>query len=188
MGRRDIYEHLAEIYLDTSVKKRRKPEKYHRHLKIILTAISAVTLIFMTLLSANIYNKNKHLNSHMALILQPDTVKINFNLDSAKKQAYSLRLNKMDLNKFKTLKFSVKKTNYRNNIALRVEFINAFKEKSEVYVKAVSNKWQEYKIALADFKNISDWSDMLDLSFIIEEWNTAEKGGAVYIDNIGLLR
>jgi preprotein translocase subunit SecF len=187
MVRRDIYEHLAEIYLDTSVKKRNKHKEYPRHLKIILTVTSAFILISVTFLFANIYNKGRYLNSHTALVLQPDTVKINFNLDSAKKQAYSIGLNKLDLNKFKALSFSVKKANYRNNISLRVEFANAFKEKSEVYVKGVPDKWQEYKIGLSDFKNISDWSDMLDLSFVIEEWNTAEKGGVIYIDNIGLL-
>ena len=84
--------------------------------------------------------------------------------------------------------FSAKKVNYEDSISLRVEFVSAFKEKSEIYFKNISHKWQEYKIDLAQFKNISDWSDMSDLAFIIEEWNAREKKGVVYVDNVRFIK
>ena len=128
------------------------------------------------------------LNSELALTLQPDVIKINFNFDPAKKENYSLFLKKLNAAHFSTLGFSAKNANYRDEVALRIEFNNVFNEKSEVYITNISHKWKDYKIALADFKNIRDWSEMFSLSFIVEEWNTRGKKGIVYIDNIKLLK
>ena len=47
-------------------------------------------------------------------------------------------------------------------ISLRVEFTNAFRERSEVYLRNIPHKWQTYKINLTDFKEIMDWSGMSD--------------------------
>ena len=69
---------------------------------------------------------------------------------------------------------------------MRVEFNSKYKEKSEIYIKDVPHTWKDFKINLSEFKNISDWSAISDLSFIIEEWNTSGKKGIVYVDNVRL--
>jgi len=185
MDRKEIYEHLAKIYLDSSSKRKRKPKKYP--LFKILFFISSAVIFGLSIFLFTVLN-NKPLNSELALILQPDAVKINFNFDPAKKEIYSLDLNKSDLTRFKALGFSVKKANYNDNISLRIEFTSAFREKSEIYLKNIAHRWQDYRIGLSDFKNISDWTHMLNLSFIVEEWNVKKKGDIVYIDNVRFLR
>lgn len=186
MEKKDIYEHLAKIYLDASLKKKKKTKEYasFKTLFFISTALVCVLIAFLFIT----LNKNRPLKSEIALVLCPDVVKINFHFDSAKKEFYAIDLNRLDLTKFKALTFSLKKLNRNDKISLRVEFASAFKEKSEVYLKDIPHKWQDYAITLSEFKNITDWSEMLKLSFVVEEWNTRENKGIVYIDNIGLTK
>jgi len=187
MDKKDIYEHLAKIYLDASSKKKKKNKRYHKFFRNSVLLVSALIFGISGFIYLS-YRKNRPFASEIALVLLSDAAKINFHFDPAKKEIYSLDLNKQNLTRFNALGFSVKKVNYRDNISLRVEFINSFKEKSEVYFKDIPHKWQDYKINLSDFKSINNWSEMKTLCFIIEEWNTKEKKGVVYIDNVRLLR
>jgi len=188
MDKKEVYEHLAKIYLDASQKHKRK-RKTKKHLGFKNLFFLGIAFVFgCSIFFLSTRQQNKALKSEIALLLQSDSVKINFHFDPARKEIYALNLNKLNLSRFKVLAFSVKKSNYQDTISLRVEFTNAFKEKSEVYLKNVPHKWQDYKIPLAAFKNISDWSEMLSLAFIVEEWNARKKNDVVYLDNIGLLR
>jgi hypothetical protein len=69
-----------------------------------------------------------------------------------------------------------------------VEFINRFNEKSEVYVKDISSKWTDQKIDFSRFAKMRDWRQMKTLAFSVEEWNTRQKSGIVYLDNIRILK
>ena len=197
MDKKDIYEHLAKIYLDASLKRKNKNRKSPTFKNLFLISIAAIFLLIASLIVSLTKNKNislaksqgnQPLNTELALVLQPDIVKLNFNFDPAKKESYTLFLNKLNAARFMTLVFSVKNVDYQDNITLRVEFSNIFKEKSEVYIKDISHKWKDYKIPLSDFKYISDWSEMSNLSFVVEEWNVRGKKGIVYLDNVRLLK
>ncbi len=188
MDKKDIYEHLARIYLDASSKKSSKQKSFSLQTKRI---IIVVTLFVVGLGIAGVLKFNKHnkpFNAQTALVLLNDTAKINFHFDPARKEIYALALNKLNMSSYKALEFSLKKTNYFDTISLRVEFSNAFKEKSEIYLKDVPYKWQVYTINLSEFGKISDWTEMTDLSFIVEEWNAREKKGIVYLDNVRLVK
>jgi len=184
MVKKDIYEHLADIYLDASSKKKKKSKKYQKNFKALFFISSIVILFLAASLIGNLKSKGSPLNSEVALLVTPEVVKINFHFDPARKEWYSLNLNKLNLRRYKALVFSAKRANFKDNICLRVEFTNAFNEKSEVYIKDIPYKWGEYRIRLADFKNITDWSRMTGLAFIMEEWNVKEKRGLVYLDNV----
>jgi len=187
MEKKDIYEHLAKIYLDASIKRKNKTQEHTKLFRNLF--VTSVVLIFVmgVFLAFNL-SQTKGLNSQTALVLQPDAVKLNFHFDPAKKELYSISLNSLNLNKYKTLAFSAKKVNYKDNIAMRIEFINTFKEQSEFYLKNIPLKWQEFKIDLAKFKTLSNWSEMFKLDFVVEEWNVKEKKGVVYLDNIRFLK
>jgi len=202
MEKKDIYKHLADIYLDASSKKK-KNKSAQPYLKIFknLFFISITIILFLTTLLIFTFstNKNKYvftnlqggrpISSEFALVLQPDIVRINFNFDPVKEEIYSVNLNGLDLVKFKALGFSARKANYQDNIILKVEFTNIFKKRSEIYLNDIpAYKWRDYKIGFGEFKDINDWSSMLSLALIVEEWNTKDKKGVVYIDNIRFLR
>lgn len=190
MDKKEIYEHLANIYLDASsgTKKKKKRKKYPPVLKSIF--LSAVIVVFtISLYHLSQFSKTSALKStQVALILQSDATKMNFNFDPAKKEIFSLGLNKLDITGFRRLAFSARKTNPHDTITLRVEFNNRFQEKSSIYFRDIPCKWKDYSVNLSEFKNISHWNEMNNLAFIVEEWNVREKKGIVYIDNIRLLR
>lgn len=187
MDKKDIYEHLANIYLDASSKRKKKDT----HLLKLTKPVFVISLFLVFGISSIIFNnvhRNKPLNSETALFISTETAKINFNFNPAKKEVYSINLNKLDMHKFNAVGFSLKTKDYADTIALRVEFTNSFKEKSEIYIKNVSHKWHDYKINLSEFKKVTDWSKMSNLSFTVEEWNAKEDYGIVYIDNIRFLK
>lgn len=184
MVKKDIYEHLADIYLDASSKKKKRSKKYQNNFKPLFFTSLGVILFLGIFLSPNFRGKNSTLNSEVALVVSPDAVKINFHFDPAKKEVYSIDLNKLNLRRFKTLSFLAKRANFKDNVALRIEFTNVFNEKSELYITDIPHKWQEYKIKFSEFKRINDWSQMTGLAFIMEEWNVKEKKGVIYLDNV----
>jgi len=188
MDKKAIYEHLANIYLDASSgsKKKRKSKKSLPFLgnPFLISVFIIAGLTFSFLL-------NSHRSSHssgIALFLSNEAIKINFNFNPAKKEVFTLPMNNLNLSAYKALAFSVRKTNPRDKISVRVEFTNGFREKSHIYVKDIPSRWHDYSIKFSDFGNITDWSGMTAVSFSVEEWNAREKKGIVYLDNIRLLR
>ncbi len=186
MDKKEIYEHLAKIYLDASSKKKRGNKAYPK-LFNNLAIVSIFILAGLTTSLISSYNR-REFNSETALIIQLDPAKINFNFDPAKKEIYSINLNHLNLTHAKALAFSVKNIHPKEKIALRVEFTNAFKENSEVYLRNIPAKWQDFRINLSEFRSIGDWSEITSLAFSVEEWNASAKKGVLYIDNVRLLK
>jgi hypothetical protein len=92
MNKKDIYEHLANIYLDASLKKKKKSHKYSKFKTSVLLGLPVIFLFFLLLFFTPLKNKpffagltkNKPINSELALLISADTAKINFNFDPAK--------------------------------------------------------------------------------------------------------
>lgn len=187
MEKKDIYEHLAKIYLDASLKRKNKSKERTKLFRNLFVTSVSLTFVMGVFLVFNLF-QNRGLFSQTSLVLQPDAVKLNFHFNPAKKELYSISLNNLNLKPYKTLAFSAKKINYTGSIPLRIEFSNTFKEKSEFYLKNIPLKWGEFKIDLAKFKSVSNWSEMFKLDFVVEEWNVKNKKGVVYLDNIRFLK
>jgi hypothetical protein len=187
MAKKDIYDHLAKTYFDPASKRKNKaknqPSLFTRLFFIIGIIFFGISAFFFFL-----PHKTAFLNSELALVLLPEAAKINFHFDPARKETYSIDLNGLNLANYKVLEFLIKKTDYNDNLHLRVEFINSFNEKSELYVKDIPHKWLNSKIKLSEFQKITDWTKMSKLIFVVEEWNAGEKNGVVYIDEIKLLK
>jgi len=124
MDKKDIYEHLAKIYLDASSTKKKKDSFYSKISKNLL--LIALVCVF-GISAAFIINSGKYKtnNPEVALILAPDSLKINFNFDPVKKEILTLNLKHLSLNNYKKIALSVKKMNISDTISLRVEFTSA---------------------------------------------------------------
>ena len=190
MDKKEIYEHLANIYLDASSKlpkKKRKSKAYPNTIRnLMLVGLLLVLGLGSGITYSNLNYRNH--NSQIALFLFQDTAKLNFNFDPAKKETFSLNLKQLNLSKYKTLAFGVRKTNPKDIISLRIEFVNRFNEKSETYIKNISNKWTEHRIDFSRFAKMNNWSQMKILAFSVEEWNAREKSGIIYLDNIRVIK
>ncbi len=189
----DIYEHLAEIYLDASYKTKKKSRASRFRLKnlvfIGIAVISAPTIYLFAAL-----NRPPAMPSN-AFVIQPQIEKLQFGANPAQNETYSINLERRDLRPYKTLAFSVRKDEHHTgNLMLRVRLTSSLKQKAEVYIKSVSYKWEDVTIDLKEFSNISDWSRILNLSFIPEEPRAAQSlknkssGGTIYINNVRFLR
>ncbi|MGD0336932.1 MAG: hypothetical protein ABSB18_07560 [Candidatus Omnitrophota bacterium] len=187
MDKKDIYEHLAKIYLDASSKKK-KTSQIHRNFRNPFFVSVTAVMTFAVVLAFTLTRNTTSLRPETALILLSDAAKINFHFDPAKRENLSLNLNGLNLTTYRALAFTAKTLNPKNKIRMRVELTNSFREKSEIYLDYLPGKWKEYRIGLRAFKNISDWSGMYMLSFVTEEWNVKEKKGVVYIDNVRFVK
>jgi hypothetical protein len=190
VNKKEIYEHLANIYLDASSKSSKKKHKFSAYPKTVQGIILVGLVMVLGLGSFTAYSHiaNRTPSGEIALFLHQDTAKINFNFDPAKKETFFLNLKQLNLSKYKTLAFTVRKTNPKDIISLRVEFTNRFNESSEIYIKDISPKWTDHKINLSRFGRIEYWSQMKELAFSVEEWNVKEKTGIVYLDNIRVIK
>ena len=190
MNKKEIYEHLANIYLDASSKSSKKKQRFSSYPKPVQGILLVGLVMVLGLGSFTTYSHifNRTPAGQIALFLHQDAAKINFNFDPAKKETFSLNLKQLNLSKYKSLAFMVRKTNPKDIISLRVEFINRFNEKSEIYIKNISTKWTDQKLDFKSFAKMNDWAQMKELAFSIEEWNAREKSGIVYLDNIRVLK
>jgi hypothetical protein len=188
MDKKEIYEHLARIYLDASTKKKNpatkdKPALLKASVFVLIFFLAGITFAALP----RLFEKRLY-NCETALVLLDSPAKINFHFDPAKKETYTMDLNGLNLGRFKTLSFNAKKTDFKSIVSLRVEFNNNFNEKAEVYIKDIAHRWTEFKFDLSKFKLISDWTEMRKLIFTVEEWNANAKKGVVYVDNVRLIK
>ena len=190
MNKKEIYEHLANIYLDASSKSSKKKSKIWPYSKTShhLALVGLVLILGLGSLATYSHIHNRAQPGQIALFLYQDSIKINFNFDPAKKEVFSLNLKQLNLSQYKSLAFSLRKTNPNDIISVRVEFTNRFNEKSEIYIKNFFNKWTDQKMDFKSFAKINDWTQMKELAFSIEEWNVREKAGVVYLDNIRVIK
>ncbi|MFA5362064.1 MAG: hypothetical protein WC335_02305 [Candidatus Omnitrophota bacterium] len=203
MNQKKIYDHLADIYLDSTrngkpvknefeignketvkpviIEEKPKKNIYKKLFLISIGAVCGLLILFAA-------NRNHRLSFDSAMILAPEAVKIDFVFEPAQKSIYSIRLDKLDVRTYKTLRFLAKTGNPKDKISLRIELNNSLNEKSEVYMNTLPGKWQDYTIDLTDFKKINDWTSIKALSFIIEEWNSTQDKGFIYFDNVRLVK
>jgi len=184
MKKREIYDHLAEIYLSAPKKKKAKIGKFSQFKQAFLISVVVGVTFFIAASAVKIPRGV----SQMALVVQAEPVKINYNLGVIKKEIYSLDLSNLDLAKFKAIGFSLRKTNPRDRVHLRVELQSSFKEIAQVYIDDVRDKWEEFKLSFNEFPGISDWSRLTRVAFVVEEWNTRDKKGIVYLDDVKFLK
>jgi hypothetical protein len=199
MDKKALYEHLANIYLDASTKRKsKKPRKHPDFFKrlffisLVLIGTLSIMLVSIPFRYKSLINSTDNVKltqKEFVLSLEPGIVKINFNFGPAKEESYSLNLDQLDLDRFKELAFLVRKAKFQDSIILKIEFANALNESSRIYINEIpSFKWKEVRLRLSDFKDISDWNSPANVSFIVNESGVNTKQGIIYIDNVRLIK
>lgn len=186
---KEIYEHLADVYLGSS----RNKNKNHPNNKSLFrnpfkVGIGVVVCSVVVLTAIIFVQKSAPHKSQLVLVLEDDIRKIDYDFNNTKKKVAIFDLSNMNLLGFKTLEFRLRKGNYQDSLHMRVGFISSFGEESGIYIKQIPTRWQNYKVDLTEFKDISDWFRMRQLLFVLEEWNAQAKRGNVYIDNVQFLK
>ncbi len=159
MNKKDIYEHLAKIYLDASSKSSKKKSKLKAYPKAMRSVIILGLVTALGLASAITYfhTNNRDSKGQIALFLYQDAAKINFNFEAAKEEIYSINLNKLSLARFKTLAFSVRKAHYENKVSELEKAKADYEKKSLERERELENRYllqvQENELKLRNLEN-----------------------------------
>lgn len=184
MTREEIYEHLAQVYLG---KKTKKKKKYNLIKVILFVNLVAITLLpsFYFVNSKNTKNIQKQEQSfELALNYYPLRLVYDFKGNTLQVENFSLHLPNLNVENYNSLIFYLRGKRDLSPRILKISLENKKKEKSVFYLSGIEAKWQKISIPLSEFKEISDWTNITKLSFIIEAWNTDEEKGSVLIDDV----
>ena len=187
MTRDEIYDHLAQVYLG---KKTKTEEKQKRHFNAwLLINIIIMLVIFASSfygLTAFLTHRSGSLQDKVIFALTNGPLRISYNLDHPfpPVKTFALSIPHIDAGKYKKLSFSIRGMEEGYPGIVKVVLRNQKNETASYFVKGVKLNWQEYSIPFEEFNEITDWSNLTDISFVFESWNAEKIKGIVLIDNV----
>lgn len=173
-------------------KKQSRPKKNFLFAAVFLALASAVFIpnILKPKAAKVLYPMGESL--YLAKNKLPLKIAYDFTDDISEVKSISLELKETDLSGYYFLGLSARIEPLNpgpiKDAALRIEIENSRKEKSEYYLKGVSGSWQEFRVPLAYFESLSDWSGVTRIHFSLEPWNTRVEKGTLYVDGISFYR
>lgn len=193
MENKEIYERIADTYLGKANQKKSGNGKNKKKKWIIIaTVINAIILVtvFFFVRAALLHYKEGHgkeASAAIYILSERYPIKLPYDLLSVYSgiKDFSFSLPVINAEKYKRLVLRVrgdKKTSFTS--LLKIVLGNQRGEKDSYYLKGIHDRWEVFSIPLKEFKKISDWSNIKELSFMFEEWNVSSKTGIMYIDNI----
>ena len=187
MTRDDIYDHLAQVYLG----KRSKDEtKTNRQFNAWLVINVFITIIIFSSafygLTAFLTHNNSSLRDRVVFSLHNGPVRIAYNLtdDFAPVKMFTLDVPSMDASHYGAIRFTIRGKEEGVPGVVRIMVKNQRNEEASYYIQGVSLEWQEFNIPFDEFKQITDWSTVTGVSFLLESWNVDHKKGLILIDNL----
>ncbi len=187
MTRDEIYDHLAQVYLG---KRKEADSKKKRALSAWLVINALITVIIFSSafygLTAFFTQKDLLSPSNIVFSLHGGLVNLDYNFDDdfPPSKSFSLTVPPMDAAKYRSLRFSVRAKDGGNPGAVKVIVRSRKNEVSAYYIQGIVSDWQDYSIPFDQFKQISDWADLKDITFVLESWNMENKKGVLLIGDI----
>ncbi len=187
MTRDDIYDHLAQVYLGKRTKKDIKKEKQFSAwlvINILITVVIFTSAFFG--LTAFLTQRNSNLQSRIIFALSNGTIRIEYNFSDAfpPVKTFALDVPTVDAAKYGKIQFSIRGKEEGTPGIVKMMVKNQRGEESSYYIQGVGLDWQEFNIPLEEFQQITDWSSLTEISFVLESWNVDHDKGLVLIDNI----
>jgi len=187
MTRDEIYDHLAQVYLG---KKNKVAEKKKKEFNAwLLINIMIAVIIFASVfygLTAFLVHRTDTLQSRVIYALSNGPIRINYNLKSPYPpvKSFSLSVPQVNAGKYNKIQFSVRGMDEAYRGIIRVELRNQKNEISSVVLEGIKADWKNFSLSFDEFAQITDWSNISEISFIIESWNAEKQHGVVLIDDI----
>jgi hypothetical protein len=187
MTRDDIYDHLAQVYLGKRTKIDVKKERQFSAwllINILITVIIFTSAFYG--LTAFLTHRNADLQSRVIFSLHNGMVRIEYNFKDPfpPVKAFALDVPEVDAGKYNKIQFSARGKEEGVPGIIKVVVKNQRGEEAAYYIQGVGLDWHEYTIPLEEFKQITDWASLTDISFVLESWNVDDKKGLVLIDHI----
>ena len=186
MTRDEIYEHLAGVYLGKQKRIHRRKKKQFEPQLISRTIIALIIFSCILGSSAFLIGRNDFTPSSVIYSLNHRPLRIPYDLREPYPSiyAFSVPVPRMNASKYSHVSFAVRALDSSAPGRIKVVIKNGKKESSFYFLKGVSGHWQKINIPLKEFKEISDWSNVMDVSFVFEAWNVEKPKGVVLIDDL----
>ena len=182
----EIYDHLANVYLgkreNVEVKKKKSSSAWLA-INIVITVLILTSVVYG--LTAFLTRHDDILKSRVMYSLNNSPIRLTYNVGDGYPQAknLSISLPQVDAAKYKRLNLTVKASGGGNPGMVKIVLTNARNEQAAYYLQGIKTKWQDYSIGFEQL-NLTDWSTIRDVSFVVEAWNSQRADGTVFIDNI----
>jgi len=187
MTRDDIYEHLAQVYLG---KKKKSIQQKEQHFSAWLVINIVITFVIFASsfygFTAFLARRGNALHNKVIYALNNGPIRVNYNVryPHPSVKSFSLSVPKVGADKYKQLQFSARGMEEGYPGRMRIELKNKKNERDSVFVDDIQLDWKRVSIPLEKFEKISDWSDIDEVSFVLESWNVEKQKGILLIDNI----
>ncbi|OGX42902.1 MAG: hypothetical protein A3H41_01225 [Omnitrophica WOR_2 bacterium RIFCSPLOWO2_02_FULL_45_28] len=193
MEKNEVYDYLAKVYLDKQPSltarpiEKKQPSSFRKYALFLILPIIALPLLYLFLRHPLRQHTPKGRSLQLDLGNELIKIRYDFTASDLKKEGYAIALADLNARGFKELEFKARRCKDFGVMHLRVALENNFRENAARYVN-VDSKWRRYKIKLSDFKEITAWDNLKEISFIIEEWNVADKDDCLYIDELSFTK
>jgi len=190
MNRDEIYDHLAQVYLGKrSHEDTKKKKQFNAWLFInVITTLVIFASVFYGM-TAFFTHKRPALEDKIFYLVHNGPVKIEYDFRNTMepKRRFSLDIPDVDATKYQDFRFMVRSKEEGTPGIIKVVVANMLGEVAYYYVQGINMGWHEVSIPLAEFKQITDWTRLKDISCVIESWNVDDKTGVILIDDISFV-
>ncbi len=186
MTRDEIYDHLAQVYLGKRQNVVEKKKKTLNQSWIIINIVITAVIFISTVYGFTAFLTRKvTLNNEVFYSLTNNPIRIAYDLNDPfpSTKSFSITIPKKDASKYSHLNLTIRGMNEEYPGIVKMVIGNQRNEKATYYVEKVQGNWQKVSIALNKL-NLSDWSTVTDVSFVLEAWNVDFKKGTVLIDDV----
>lgn len=187
MTRDEIYDHLAQVYLGKRNKVEVKKKKEFNVWLVINMVIAGIILASTFYgLSAFLARRADSLQSSIVFALNNGPIRILYNLNEPypSVKIFSLAVPAVNLKKYNKLNFSIRGFSEGYPGIVKIVVKNERNEVASYFVQEVRLQWQDFSVPFEEFKEITDWTKVSEISFVFEAWNVEKKKGIVLIDNV----
>lgn len=192
MNREDIYDHLAQVYIgkrkNQQIEDKKKTRKREFGAWLLINIIITIMIFSSAVygLTAFLTRRGSSLRSNVIFDLYQGPVKIEYNFREAvaPTKSFSLTLPPLDAGQYSKIHFRMRAREEGSPGIVKVIFRNQLNEEAVYYLNDVSRDWRDFSVDLNEFKRITDWTQLKDLSFTLESWNVEDKKGVILIEDI----
>ena len=188
MNRDEIYDHLAKVYLgkrEDLLPKKPKPKAINRSLLVINIVITAVITISMVYGFTAFLMRRNDLKSQVFYALNNNPIRVVYDLNGPypATKTFSIAIRNKDVSKYKILNISLRGMDDAYPGIVKVVVTNQKNEQAIYYIQNVGTAWQKVSIPFEKL-NLTDWTTITDVSFVLEAWNVDFRRGTLLIDGV----
>ena len=188
MTRDEIYDHLAKVYLgkrENVLPKKEEPKPFNRSLLVINIVITAVITISTVYGFTAFLTRRADLKSQIFYALNNNPIRVAYDLNDPypATKVFSFTIPNKDVSKYKVLNVSLRGMDGAYPGIVKIVVGNQKNEQAIYYIQNVENTWQKASVPFEKL-NLTDWTTITTVSFVLEAWNVDFRRGTLLIDGV----